>query len=91
MCAITIVFFLGWKAAVATLIVFAAVLVLTRKVSLGSIFGAIVAPIFLWLFRVETSYIIFAVCIMLFVVFLHRSNIKRIFSGAEHEAWKKKT
>ena len=89
-CSITILFFLSWKVALVIVAIFAIVLILTKKVSLGSMTGAIASPFAVWAFLpTDIYFILFAVVIALFVIFLHRSNIKRLVDGTENEVSKK--
>ena len=91
-CSLAIIAFICWQAALVSMALFAALVLLTRKVSLGSILGALLAPFGVWFFMPdELPYILFVAALALFITFLHRSNIKRILAGVEHEAWKKKS
>ncbi|MFR2534941.1 MAG: glycerol-3-phosphate 1-O-acyltransferase PlsY [Clostridia bacterium] len=75
-------------------LVFALVLMaLTRMVSLGSIAAAILFPI-LVLFMPQSAYlvqgnhlnyVIYAIILAIFVVFNHRTNIKRLLEGKENK------
>lgn len=67
-------------------LVFVAIVAATRFISLGSIIGALLFPVFLN--RLDTTYQIgwfhlTAVLIALLVVFMHRTNIKRLLEGKE--------
>ncbi len=72
----------GWSAS-AILAVAALTITLTRYVSLGSIFGALSAPLFFWLFGFSPVYIYFSAAMALLITFRHRANIKRLISGSE--------
>lgn len=72
-------------------LVFALVLIaLSRMVSLGSIGAAILYPV-LTIFIHENyivpegSYFVFAIILALFVVYNHRSNVKRLLEGKENK------
>jgi acyl phosphate:glycerol-3-phosphate acyltransferase len=72
----------GWV----TLALFAAallVLAVTRYVSLASIVGSLLVPIFFWLFGFDLPHIIFGLAVAALVVFRHQANIKRLLSGTE--------
>ena len=58
---------------------------LTRYVSLGSILGAVAAPIFAWWLNYPISYQLFVVFIAVFVIFRHRENIQRLIQGRENK------
>ncbi len=73
-----------------TLIVFLAVMFSTRYVSVGSITGAIVYPLFLIILQTQfdmeiaNSLLFFTIAIGLIIIFRHRSNIKRLIEGNEN-------
>ena len=58
---------------------------LTSTVSLVSIFGAILFPFLLIIFKVSLVYIIFACLLSLYIIYLHRLNILRLFKGTENK------
>ena len=72
----------GWV----TLALFAAavlILAITRYVSLASVVGSLLVPIFFWLFGFDLPYIIFGLSVAALVVFRHQANIKRLLNGTE--------
>ena len=72
----------GWV----TLALFAAavlILAVTRYVSLASVVGSLLVPIFFWLFGFDLPHIIFGLAVAALVVFRHQANIKRLLSGTE--------
>jgi acyl phosphate:glycerol-3-phosphate acyltransferase len=72
----------GWV----TLALFAAallILAVTRYVSLASIVGSLLVPLFFWLFGFDLPHIIFGLAVAALVVFRHQANIKRLLSGTE--------
>ncbi len=64
--------------------IFMIVLLITRKVSLGSISGALSIPCFLYLLKVEPPSL-FSLTLLLssFIIIRHFSNIKRLIVGQE--------
>lgn len=64
---------------------------ITRMVSLGSISAAVlfaVLTIFIrdsYIVEFEASFIIFGILLAAFVIFNHRSNLKRIIAGTENK------
>ena len=64
---------------------------ITRMVSLGSITASVlfaVLTLFIrdsYIVEFEFSYIIFGILLAAFVIFNHRSNLKRIISGEENK------
>jgi len=83
---------LSWPTAIASLAVFIIVLLLTKYVSLASIVGAAVLPIFFLLFVADRSPIVIAsvLFISLLVILKHHMNIARLKSGTESKFGSKK-
>lgn len=80
-----------YSAIVAT-VVFITMLIIFHYVSLGSITAAVIFPfvnIFIFDAR-EWAYLIFSIVISLFVILMHRKNIKRLLSGEESKFFFKK-
>jgi acyl phosphate:glycerol-3-phosphate acyltransferase len=80
-----------YSAIVATVIFFV-MLIIFHYVSLGSITAAVIFPfvnIFIFDAR-EWAYLIFSIAISLFVIIMHRKNIKRLLSGEEAKFFFKK-
>ncbi len=70
--------------AIISLIVFAVVSMLTRYVSLGSIFGTTALPITCAiLYGEHLVFIVFFALLALLIIYAHRENIKRLLAGTE--------
>jgi len=86
---IGILLVINWQIGLICLVYGILMIVLTRMVSLGSITAAILFPV-LTIFITEnyiadgTNYIIFGFIMAAFVLFNHRSNIKRLNQGTEN-------
>lgn len=71
------------------LLVFALVLFSTGIVAVSSISAAVSLPVILWLFDrfgsmpIDNALLIFSIIIPVFIIFTHRSNIKRLLKGEE--------
>ncbi len=65
------------------------IIVLTRYVSLGSIIGAISAPVVLLLLRYPFPYFIFGMAVCLLLLWRHAPNIKRLLQGKESKLGEK--
>ena len=65
------------------LVIFAAVALTTRIVSLSSMVSAVAAPLVLWLFYYSPTYIMMAALIAIMIVFRHYANIERLLNGTE--------
>src|SRR5690606_4487949 len=70
--------------ALALFVIFLAVVLLTRYVSLGSILAAVSLPILLIIYRFPWSIVVLGALISAFTVVRHRSNIARLLSGTEY-------
>jgi glycerol-3-phosphate acyltransferase PlsY len=82
-----------------SILVFVGMLISTRYVSVGSISGAITYPLWLFIFSYFFSlpkweegkvYLGFSIFLALFIVYTHRSNIRRLLKGEEHKIGEKR-
>ena len=82
----TIAIMLDWRLALLVWGGFLILAVLTRYVSLGSVFAAAAFPIGTWLF-VSRDPVIVALALFLggLVLYIHRANIHRLLTGTEHK------
>ncbi len=80
-----------WPVAIATLGTWLAVLALTRIVSLSSVMGAMLTPLWMYLGQQSLAYIAFGVVGGAYVVIRHRSNIERLLAGVEPQIGQKLT
>ena len=80
-------------AAVAGVVIFVAIIALTRYVSLGSIAGSLSAvvamAIFMGLDRVPWEYLVYIVVVVALIIYQHRDNIRRLVSGTESKLGQK--
>lgn len=78
---------LAINSALSSLIIFIISLFISRMVSLSSILAAISLPFFIYHYKelgIYNDYLtIFTLVIAFFVIYKHKANIKRIFSGSE--------
>lgn len=72
-------------------VVFAAIVIITKYVSLGSILSVMTLPLTALIFRYETNMIYFGVLIFVLIAFQHRENIKRLLKGKERKLGEKET
>ena len=82
----------NWQIGLICLVFALVLMVLTQMVSVGSIAAAILFPVLVMFidqnYIVEAShwnYLVYAIVLAVIVIFNHRSNIKRIFSGTENK------
>ena len=66
-------------------IVWFALVLVTRYVSVGSVFSAVLTPILAAFFKVPNEYFAFALAAAVVIVWRHRENIKRLKEGRENK------
>jgi acyl phosphate:glycerol-3-phosphate acyltransferase len=80
---------IAWPVGLATLAVFAAVLAVSRIVSLSSMAGAIAVSVFMVIAEQPLPYLLFAVAGGFYVILRHRTNIERLLAGTEPQLGQK--
>ena len=84
LCGFTTALVLDWRIALAVLAVFVIAFAITRYVSLGSVLGAAVFAIGFGLLHYENlSIMIGGIFLGLLAIYMHRSNIVRLWKGTE--------
>ena len=58
---------------------------ISKYVSLGSIIALILSPFLMYLFKNPIGYIIYCAIAAIYIVWLHRENIKRLIKGEENK------
>ena len=90
-----VILLVNWKIGLICLVFALILMILTRMVSLGSISAAILFPVLTVFidecYIVEGNYIIFGIIMAIFILYNHRSNIKRLLNGTENKISFKKT
>ncbi|MDR2587723.1 MAG: glycerol-3-phosphate 1-O-acyltransferase PlsY [Coriobacteriales bacterium] len=85
-----LLFTVGWLGLVIELLVFAALVLLTRYVSLGSVMAAIICPFLaLWLLWGDWLAVVLCAITGALIIWAHRGNIQRLLSGTEPRVGKK--
>jgi glycerol-3-phosphate acyltransferase PlsY len=84
-----VIFTLSWEVAAIALTLFLLVVLLTRYVSLGSIFGMVSLPVSAF-FLYDWVHVAAYAALTVLIVFLHRGNIKRLVTGTENKIGRKK-
>ena len=92
-----VLFALNWQAAAAAIVVWALVFLVTRYVSVASIVGSAAVPVANHFTRTNRFTVpaehwmitIFLAVAAAFVIWRHRTNIRRLLDGTEHRIWKK--
>jgi len=76
---------LNWQAGLIIAAVWGIVTWISKYVSLGSIVALALAPIIMWFLNAPIAYIIYALIAAIYVIYLHRENIKRLKEGKENK------
>jgi glycerol-3-phosphate acyltransferase PlsY len=81
----------GWLATLIELALFIVLVLITRRVSVGSIAAAIVCPFMaLWLFWNDWLAVALCTVVGLVIIWAHRGNMKRLLEGTESRIGDKK-
>lgn len=76
---------LNWQAGLIIAVIWAIITWVSKYVSLGSIIALALAPVIMWLLNSPSAYVIYASVAAVYVIYLHRENIKRLMSGTENK------
>ena len=76
---------LNWQVGLIIAVLWAVITWISRYVSLGSIIALALAPVVMWLLNSPLAYIIYSAVAALYVIYLHRENIKRLIAGNENK------
>jgi len=57
----------------------------SKYVSLGSIIALIISPILMYLFKNPIGYVFYCSIAAIYIIYLHRENIKRLIKGEENK------
>ncbi|PMP69005.1 MAG: acyl-phosphate glycerol 3-phosphate acyltransferase [Thermodesulfobacterium geofontis] len=77
------------KALFPSLVVFAVAVYVTNYVSVGSLLGVALLPLFIYLFDYPSEYVYTGIILAILIWIKHKDNIKRLLRG-EEKTWKKK-
>ncbi len=78
-------FALNWQAGLIIAAVWGIVTWISKYVSLGSIIALALSPLIMWFLNAPIAYIIYALIAAIYVIYLHRENIKRLKNGTENK------
>lgn len=76
---------LNWQAGLIIAAVWSIVTWVSKYVSLGSIVALALAPLIMWFLNAPIAYIVYALIAAIYVIYLHRENIKRLKDGNENK------
>ena len=66
-------------------LIWATITYASKYVSLGSIIALALSPILMFLFNQPIAYVVYCVIGAVYVIYLHRENIKRLLAGTENK------
>lgn len=66
-------------------VIWAIITYASKYVSLGSIIALALSPVLMFLFNQPIAYVIYCVIGAIYVIYLHRENIKRLLAGTENK------
>lgn len=79
---------LNWVVGLIVAAIWGTVTYTTKYVSAGSIIAVICAPVLMFLFHQPPAYVLYCVVGALYIIYLHRENIKRLIKGEENKVRK---
>lgn len=76
---------LNWQVGLMIALIWAIITYASKYVSLGSIIALAVSPILMWWCKAPVAYIWYCALGAVYIIWLHRSNIKRLIKGEENK------
>ena len=76
---------LNWLAGVSIALIWGAITYTTRYVSVGSIIALLLSPVIMYLLKAPLAYVFYCLIGAIYIVYLHRENIKRLIAGNENK------
>ena len=83
LCGLASLLMVDWRIGVLVVVVFAVVVAFCKRVSLGSIFACASAPVWCLLLGVPALHTVYVLLAASWLIWCHRSNIKRLLRGEE--------
>lgn len=85
------IFFADWRIGLCVLVIALSVMIISKFVSLGSVIGAVADVILVaWLHGGDWLFLGHALILATLLIFMHRTNIKRLLNGTENKLGQKK-
>ncbi|MCW8828820.1 MAG: glycerol-3-phosphate 1-O-acyltransferase PlsY [Gammaproteobacteria bacterium] len=81
--ALGVILGLSWQVALAALLTWLVAAKVFRISSLSALIAAVLTPLYCWLLTPQREYIIMLALMSLLLIWRHRSNIRKLVSGAE--------
>ena len=74
---------LNWMAGIVIAAIWACITYFSKYVSLGSIVALSLSPLVMWIFHAPIAYILYCGMGAVYIIWLHRENVKRLLKGEE--------
>lgn len=76
---------LNWMVGIIIAIIWGVITYTTKYVSVGSIIALVVSPFIMYFLNAPIAYVVYCALGAIYIVYLHRENIKRLLSGNENK------
>lgn len=76
---------LNWTVGIIIAIIWGVITYTTKYVSVGSIIALVVSPFIMYFLNAPIAYVVYCALGAIYIVYLHRENIKRLLSGNENK------
>lgn len=76
---------LNWQVGLLIAAIWSVITYISKYVSLGSIIALAFAPVLMYLFKEPIAYIAYCALGAVYIIYLHRENIKRLIKGTENK------
>ena len=76
---------LNWQVGAIIAIIWAIITYSTKYVSVGSIIALLISPFLMYFFKSPIAYVCYCALGAIYIVYLHRENIKRLIAGNENK------
>ena len=76
---------LNWVVGAIIAVIWATITYTTKYVSVGSIIALLISPFLMYLLKAPIAYIFYCALGAIYIIYLHRENIKRLIAGNENK------
>lgn len=79
---------LNWQVGLIIAVIWGTITFISKYVSLGSIIAVALAPVLMFLWHQPIAYVLYCALGAVYIIYLHRENIKRLIKGEENKVRK---
>ena len=76
---------LNWMVGLSIAVIWGIITYISKYVSLGSIIALLISPFLMYYFKNPIGYVVYCAIAGIYIVYLHRENIKRLIKGEENK------